>query len=137
MNVKRSISFFVSRICLPSRSITSSQSSKDPSRSLGADYGREGCPLSLVPMRSARRSALQGEKVHDMALWAATDGVELRFIEPGKPIQNTFVEAFNGRFLNECLSQHWFTSSCARPRCDRELALLLQRAAVAQRARLC
>lgn len=45
-----------------------------------------------------------------MALWAATKGVELRFIEPGKPIQNAYVESFNGRFREECLSEHWFTS---------------------------
>jgi putative transposase len=45
-----------------------------------------------------------------MALWAATNGVELRFIEPGKPIQNAYVESFNGRFREECLSEHWFTS---------------------------
>ncbi|MBX9940197.1 MAG: transposase [Candidatus Obscuribacterales bacterium] len=31
------------------------------------------------------------------------------FIEPGKPIQNTFVEFFNGRFRDECLNQYWFT----------------------------
>jgi len=45
-----------------------------------------------------------------MALWAATNGVELRFIEPGKPIQNAYVESFNGRFREECLSEYWFTS---------------------------
>jgi putative transposase len=31
-------------------------------------------------------------------------------IEPGKPIQNAFVESFNGRFEDECLNQYWFTS---------------------------
>lgn len=45
-----------------------------------------------------------------MALWAATNGVELRFIEPGKPIQNAYVGSFNGRFREECLSEHWFSS---------------------------
>lgn len=30
-----------------------------------------------------------------MALWAVTNGVELRFGEPGKPIQNAYVESFN------------------------------------------
>ena len=27
-----------------------------------------------------------------------------------QPIQNTFVESFNGRFRDECLNQYWFTS---------------------------
>ena len=42
--------------------------------------------------------------------WAYAHGVELRFIEPGKPSQNAFVESFNGRFRDECLNQHWFVS---------------------------
>ena len=42
--------------------------------------------------------------------WAYEHGVELAFIEPGKPIQNAFVESFNGSFRDECLNQHWFTT---------------------------
>ena len=42
--------------------------------------------------------------------WSARTGVRLRFIQPGKPIQNAFVESFIGRFRDECLNQHWFGS---------------------------
>ena len=42
--------------------------------------------------------------------WAAANGVELRFIQPGKPVQNAYIESFNSRFRDECLSQHWFAS---------------------------
>jgi putative transposase len=42
--------------------------------------------------------------------WAACNGVELRFIQPGKPVQNAYIESFNSRFRDECLSQHWFAS---------------------------
>jgi putative transposase len=35
--------------------------------------------------------------------WAYERGVRLRFIQPGKPIQNAFIESFNGRFRDECL----------------------------------
>ena len=42
--------------------------------------------------------------------WAHTRGVTLRLIEPGKPNQNAFIESFNGRFRDECLNEHWFTS---------------------------
>jgi putative transposase len=41
--------------------------------------------------------------------WAYKRGVELHFIEPGKPNQNAFVESFNSRFRDECLNEHWFT----------------------------
>ncbi len=40
--------------------------------------------------------------------WAYERGVRLRFIEPGKPVQNCFVESFNGRLRDECLNEHWF-----------------------------
>lgn len=38
--------------------------------------------------------------------WAYRRGVELRFIRPGKPIENAFVESFNGKFRDECLNEH-------------------------------
>ena len=40
--------------------------------------------------------------------WAYTNGVELHFIEPGKPNQNAFVESYNGKMRDECLNQHAF-----------------------------
>ena len=45
-----------------------------------------------------------------MLTWAHTHGVTLRLIEPGKPNQNAYIESFNGRFRDECLNEHWFTS---------------------------
>ena len=43
-------------------------------------------------------------------------GVQLRFIAPGKPIQNAFAESFVGRLRDECLNEHWFTSLGDAPR---------------------
>ena len=43
-------------------------------------------------------------------LWSEKTGVRLRFIDPGKPIQNAFVESFNARFRDTCLNEYWFTS---------------------------
>jgi putative transposase len=40
--------------------------------------------------------------------WAYAHGVELDFIDPGKPMQNAYMESFNGKFRDECLNQHWF-----------------------------
>lgn len=35
--------------------------------------------------------------------------MRLRFIEPGKPpVQNAYIESFNGRLRDECLNEHWF-----------------------------
>lgn len=46
----------------------------------------------------------------DMDLWAYQRGVTLDFSRPGKPTDNAFIEAFNGRFRAECLNAHWFLS---------------------------
>jgi putative transposase len=40
--------------------------------------------------------------------WAFEHGVELHFIEPGKPTQNAFIESFNGKFRDECLNENGF-----------------------------
>jgi len=42
--------------------------------------------------------------------WAYNHGVQLKLIQPGKPTQNAFIESFNGKFRDECLNDHWFTS---------------------------
>jgi putative transposase len=40
--------------------------------------------------------------------WAYQHRVQWQFIEPGKPVQNAYVESFNGKFRDECLNEHWF-----------------------------
>jgi putative transposase len=37
-------------------------------------------------------------------------GVRLSFIRPGKPIENAYIDSFNGRFRDECLNEHWFVT---------------------------
>ena len=40
--------------------------------------------------------------------WADQHRVTLHFIQPGKPVQNAFIESFNGNFRDECLNEHGF-----------------------------
>ena len=42
--------------------------------------------------------------------WAYRRGVLLDFIRPGKPVENAFIESFNGRLRDECLNVHQFVS---------------------------
>ncbi len=42
--------------------------------------------------------------------WAYRKGVKLSFIRPGKPMENAYIESFNGRFRDECLNTNWFIS---------------------------
>lgn len=44
----------------------------------------------------------------NLDIWAYQNKVELKFIQPGKPVQNAYIESFNGKFRDECLNQHWF-----------------------------
>jgi putative transposase len=42
--------------------------------------------------------------------WQQTTGIDWHYIAPGKPMQNGFVESFNGRLRDECLNEHMFGS---------------------------
>jgi len=86
---------------------------------LVADFGISGVYVSKVLERAAQFRGLpsairtdQGPEFTGKALdqWANAKGVALKLIEPGKPTQNAFIESFNGRFRDECLNDHWFTS---------------------------
>ena len=67
--------------------------------------------------------------------WAYARGVTLRFIRPGKPIENAYVESFNGKFRDECLNEHWFVSLADAKAVDRSVARRLQHRPAAQLAR--
>jgi len=43
-------------------------------------------------------------------VWAYAHGVKLNFIRPGKPVENAFIESFNGKYRDEFLNDHWFES---------------------------
>jgi putative transposase len=89
------------------------------SPALLADFAIGGERVVRVLDELAARHGLPEEIVMDngpeftgraLFAWSARTGVRLRFIQPGKPIQNAFVESFIGRFRDECLNQHWFGS---------------------------
>jgi putative transposase len=42
--------------------------------------------------------------------WAYRNGIALKLIQPGKPTQNGYIESFNGKFRDECLNEHWFST---------------------------
>jgi putative transposase len=46
----------------------------------------------------------------EMLTWAHARGEQLFLMELGKPNQNAYIVSFNGRFRDECLNEHWFTS---------------------------
>jgi putative transposase len=47
---------------------------------------------------------------YEMLRWAGQRGIQLEFIDPGKPTQNAYIESFNRRVRDECLDEHSFES---------------------------
>ena len=42
--------------------------------------------------------------------WAYEQGLQWHTIQPGRPMENGYVESFNGRFRDECLNENWFST---------------------------
>lgn len=58
--------------------------------------------------------------------WAYNKGIEIEYIQPGKPIQNAYIESFNSRLREECLNEHAFRD-LEHAQKDRAVATILQR----------
>jgi putative transposase len=73
-------------------------------RELDAIADRRGMPLCVV--------SDNGTELTSTAIlrWSQERRVEWHYIAPGKPMQNGFVESFNGRLRDECLNETLFTS---------------------------
>ena len=50
---------------------------------------------------------------HAILRWQEERSVLWHYIAPGKPQQKRFVESSNGRFRDECLNEHLFSSLAA------------------------
>jgi len=92
------------------------------------DYSRECLALEVDTSITGRRVAAVLERLADLRglplsitvdhgpefegqvldAWAYEHNVRLNFIRPGKPVENAYIESFNGRFRDECLNEHWF-----------------------------
>jgi putative transposase len=92
-----------SRFC-PGQIVELSISGTRVARYLDELAGRRGLPEEIVLDNGPEGTS------RAMFDWSERTGVRLRFIEPGKPVQNAFVESFNGRMRDECLNLHWFRS---------------------------
>jgi len=53
-----------------------------------------------------------GTELTSMAIltWCQRTGIDWHYIAPGKPMQNGFIESFNGRLRDELLNETLFSS---------------------------
>ena len=86
---------------------------------IAVDHGISGLAVTRVLDRVAQFRPLpralrtdQGPEFTCRALdqWAYQRGVTLKLIQPGKPMQNGYIESFNGKFRDECLNEHYFVT---------------------------
>lgn len=92
-----------SRECL-ARVADTSLSGLRVTRELDALIRLRGNPLTVV--------SDNGTELTSMAVlkWCQETGVDWHYIQPGKPMENGFVESFNGSFRDECLNETLFSS---------------------------
>ena len=63
-----------------------------------------GCPRMIVSDNGTEFTS------NAILAWQGELGIEWHYIAPGKPMQNGFVESFNGRLRDECLNEHLFAN---------------------------
>jgi len=71
-------------------------------RELTAIAARRGKPSSIVSDNGTEFTC------NAMQAWCKDNAIDWHFIAPGKPIQNAFVESFNGRMRDELLNETLF-----------------------------
>ena len=91
------------RECLAIEADTS-LSGERVTRILDRVIAERGCPKALLSDNGPEFTS------RVMGAWSLDRKVRHEFIEPGKPVQNAFIESFNGRLREECLNTSWFTS---------------------------
>jgi putative transposase len=68
----------------------------------------------VVPVRGTPRMIVSDNGTEltsrAMRVWQQEHGIEWHYIAAGKPMQNTFIESFNGRLRDECLNEHLFAN---------------------------
>ena len=82
--------------------VDTSLGSQRVTRVLDRIIQQRGRPLAI---RSDNGSELTAR--HFLA-WSIENKVDLIHIQPGKPVQNAYVESFHGRLRDECLNASWF-----------------------------
>lgn len=92
-----------SRECLATI-VDNSLSGERVTRELNTIIERRGSPCMIVSDNGTEFTS------NAMLKWQQDTKVDWHYIAPGKPMQNGFVESFNGRLRDECLNEHLFTS---------------------------
>lgn len=73
-------------------------------RELSLIIESRGCPRMIVSDNGTEFTS------NAILAWQEERGIEWHYIAPGKPMQNGFVESFNGKLRDECLNETLFAN---------------------------
>lgn len=79
-------------------------SGQDVASALDGAIAERGQPVSITVDNGSEFAG------RVMDVWAHRHGIQLAFIRPGRPTENSFIESFNGRLRDECLNVELFGS---------------------------
>lgn len=71
-------------------------------RELSAIVARRGKPRMIISDNGTELTS------NAVLAWSAETGIEWHYIAPGKPMQNGYIESFNGRMRDELLNESMF-----------------------------
>jgi putative transposase len=84
--------------------VDTSLSGKRVIRELACLVTDKGTPEAIVSDNGTEFTS------HAVLKWSQEMGVAWQYIQPGKPMQNGYIESFNGKLRDECLNENWFLS---------------------------
>jgi putative transposase len=84
--------------------VDTSLSGKRVVRELSSLIIHKGVPKAIVSDNGTEFTS------HAILKWSQEVDVEWQYIQPGKPMQNGYIESFNGKLRDECLNENWFIS---------------------------
>jgi putative transposase len=64
----------------------------------------KGCPEEILSDNGTEFTS------HAILKWAQENKVNWQYIQPGKPMQNGYIESFKGKLRDKCLNESWFLS---------------------------
>ena len=89
-------------ICLRADRAMTSVKVVEALRAAIAEYG--GAPESITVDNGSEFTG------RALEAWVMAESVQLNFIRPGRPVENSYIESFNGRLRDEFLNVEWFSS---------------------------
>jgi putative transposase len=83
----------------------------DVERSMGASHVTAALDRAIATRGKPRMITCDNRTeftINHFDAWAHKRGIAIDFIQPGRPVENGFIESFNGKLRDECLNTSWF-----------------------------